>query len=255
MHFFPSNGSISTNIQQGIAYVTFEHPQANSFPKLLLTELSNQLHILSENSEVKLIVLQSKGESVFCAGASFNELLQIQTPEQGFAFFSGFATLLNAMRICKKLIIGRTQGKAVGGGVGILSGCDYVFATENSLVKLSEISIGIGPFVIAPALERKIGIGAFSELTLDPNTWRSAQWAKEKGLYNEVFPNTEIMDTHLASFAENLAQTNLNALLNLKQLFWKNTENWENILFENAKISGELILSEYSKNILKHIKK
>lgn len=248
------NGSLYSDIQGGIATIEFGHPQANSFPLELLYRLEKEINTLSENDQVKIIILKSEGEKTFCGGASFDELLQIDSPEKGKKFFSGFASVLNAMRKCSKLIIGRAQGKSVGGGVGILSACDYVFATESASIRLSEISIGIGPFVIAPAVERKMGVGALAELSLTPDQWKNAYWAEKKGLYARVFETIAEMDKELIYFAEKLISYNAEALSEMKKVFWKNTEHWENLLFENAEISGRLILSETSKQILQKIK-
>lgn len=249
------NGSLHTKIENGVAIVEFGHPQANSFPLELLLRLEKELDLVSQNDEVKVVVLKSEGEAAFCAGASFAELVQVDSFERGKEFFSGFARVLNAMRRCFKPIIGRAQGKSVGGGVGILAACDYVFATEAASVKLSEISIGIGPFVIAPAVERKMGIGAFAELTLTPDQWKNAYWAEKKGLYARVFETIAEMDREIAYFTRKLSLYPLSSLQELKKSFWINTEHWETSLFENAEISGRLILSDFSKQVLRKLEK
>lgn len=249
------NGTLYTSIQNGIATLEFGHPQANSFPLELLLRFEKELEIISQNTEIKIVILKSEGDAIFCAGASFNELSQIDSVEKGNEFFSGFARVINAMRRCSKLIIGRAQGKSVGGGVGLLSACDYVFATESASIKLSEISLGIGPFVIAPAVERKMGVAALSELTLTPDQWKNAYWAEKKGLYARVFETIAEMDKEIQYFAEKLSSYPLSSLEEIKKIFWKNTENWETLLFENAKISGRLILSDFSKQTLQKLKR
>lgn len=249
------NGTLYTSIQNGIATLEFGHPQANSFPLELLLRFEKELEIISQNAEIKIVILKSEGDAIFCAGASFNELSQIDSVEKGNEFFSGFARVINAMRRCSKLIIGRAQGKSVGGGVGLLSACDYVFATESASIKLSEISLGIGPFVIAPAVERKMGVAALSELTLTPDQWKNAYWAEKKGLYARVFETIAEMDKEIQYFAEKLSSYPLSSLEEIKKIFWKNTENWETLLFENAKISGRLILSDFSKQALQKLKR
>lgn len=249
------NGSLYTKIEKGVAVVEFGHPQANSFPLELLLRLEKELDLISQNDEIKMVVLKSEGETTFCAGASFSELIQVDSFERGKEFFSGFARVLNGMRRCSKPIIGRAQGKSVGGGVGILAACDYVFATEAASIKLSEISIGIGPFVIAPAVERKMGVGAFAELTLTPDQWKNAYWAERKGLYARVFETIAEMDNEITYFTEKLSSYPLSSLEELKKSFWRNTEHWETLLFENAEISGKLILSDFSKQILQKLRK
>lgn len=250
-----NTGQIQTSIRNHVATITFSHPASNSFPSALLDRLVENINRLSNDNDAHIIILQSEGDRAFCAGASFDELMAIQTLSDGKQFFSGFANLINAMRTCKKLIIGRVQGKAVGGGVGIISACDYVFASENADIKLSELSIGIGPFVISPAVERKIGLAAFSELTIDAEHWQTAYWAKEKGLYNKVFEKTREMDEYIQILASKLANYNPQALLEMKKVFWKNTDHWKDLLIERAEISGELVLSDFTKNALQKFKK
>ncbi|MEE9349774.1 MAG: enoyl-CoA hydratase/isomerase family protein [Flavobacteriaceae bacterium] len=248
-------GDILTSIRNYIATVTFSHPASNSFPSDLLDRLVENINRLSENDEARVIILQSEGDRAFCAGASFDELMAITNLDDGTKFFSGFANLINAMRTCKKLIIGRVQGKAVGGGVGIISACDYVFASDKAAIKLSELSIGIGPFVIAPAVERKIGLAAFSALTIDAENWQTAYWAKDHGLYQKVFDNTRTMDEFILILAKKLAHYNPMALEAMKASFWKNTSHWDTLLIDNAKISGTLVLSDFTKNALQKFKK
>jgi methylglutaconyl-CoA hydratase len=243
-------GSIFTHIDHFVATVTFSHPKSNSFPAELLQKLIDTFDRLSSDDQVKIIVLQSEGEKAFCAGASFDELLEIDDESKGKLFFSGFANLLNAMRKCSKLIVGRAQGKSVGGGVGILAACDYCFATEASDIKLSELSIGIGPFVIAPAIERKMGIFALSELSLDAKSWKTAYWAQKNGLFNKVYENKRDMDEGIDILVHQLSQYNPEALNEMKKIFWQGTRHWDTLLIERAEISGKLVLSEFTKNAL-----
>lgn len=249
-----NQGTIYTNITNKVATITFYHPASNSFPSELLNRLIDSFNRLSDNNEVNVIVLKSDGEKAFCAGAYFDELLQVKTPEDGIQFFSGFANLLNSMRKCSKLIIGRAQGKAVGGGVGILATTDYCFATESASIKLSELSIGIGAFVIAPAVERKMGVSALSELSIDAINWKTAYWAKEKGLFARVFDNTREMDKAIETLTDKLANYNPEALKEWKRILWKNTDHWNELLIENAALSGKLVLSDHTKETLKKFK-
>jgi len=249
------NGSLYTKINNKIATVEFGHPASNSFPGELLQRLTDEMNMLSNNADVNLIVLKSEGEGAFCAGASFDELLAVSNLEEGGVFFSGFANVINAMRNCSKLIVGRIHGKAVGGGVGLAAACDYALATEGSAIKLSEFTIGIGPFVIAPAVERKMGIAALSEMTLAAHEWKNAYWAKEKGLYAKVFENVQELDKELEIFAQKLAGYNPEALADMKKVLWEGTENWDKLLAERAKISGRLVLSDFTKNALGQFKK
>ena len=249
------NGSLYTKIENKIAVIEFGHPSSNAFPSVLLERLTKEFKILSDNKDVAIIVLQSEGNRAFCAGASFDELVAITNLEEGTLFFSGFANLINAMRTCSKLIIGRIQGKAVGGGVGIIAACDYVFATEHASIKLSEFTIGIGPFVIAPAVERKIGLAGLSELSLDATSWKNAYWAKEKGLYAKVLETIQDLDDEITFFTTKLASYNPIALEEMKKALWIGTENWKDLLLQRAETSGKLVLSEFTKNALATFKK
>jgi methylglutaconyl-CoA hydratase len=250
-----NKGTITTNITNKIATITFFHPAGNSLPSELIARLIDSINRLAANDEVYVVVLQSEGNKSFCGGASFDELLTISNLDQGKQFFSGFAKLINTMRKCPKFIIGRAQGKAVGGGVGILAATDYCFATEAADIKLSELSIGIGPFVIAPAVERKMGVSALSELTLDATHWRTAYWAKDKGLFNTVFDNARDMDTSIAILASNLTKYNLEAMQEMKKVLWHDTDHWDELLLERAEISGKLVLSDFTKDALQKFKK
>lgn len=247
-------GSLETSFQNTIAIVQFGHPASNSFPRELLDKLTTKINELSRNESVSVIILKSRGVKAFCSGASFDELLQVENEEQGTKFFSGFAHLLNAMRNCNKLIIGRVQGKAVGGGVGIIAACDYVFAAPESDVKLSELAIGIGPFVIEPAVSRKIGKTAMAEMTLTAHEWKSADWAFQKGLYS-VLSNSENLDNDVQNFAQKLSLYNPEALQEMKKIIWEGTEQWESLLIERASITGKLVLSDFSRNALRQFKK
>ena len=249
------NGSLSTKIDQKIATVEFGHPASNSFPSELLERLTKEFYALSKNEAVAVIILKSEGNGTFCAGASFDELIAIQNLEEGARFFAGFANVINAMRTCTKLIICRVHGKAVGGGVGLAAACDYVLATDKAAIKLSELTIGIGPFVIAPAVERKMGLSGFSELALNATAWKNAYWAKEKGLFAGVFESVTELDTEVASLSEKLASYNPDALIEMKKILWKDTSNWKTLLEERAAISGQLVLSLFTKNALAKFKK
>jgi methylglutaconyl-CoA hydratase len=248
-------GRIDHSTQNGIATITFFHPQSNSLPGEVLRTLAATITEVSNHLETKVIILKSEGEKAFCAGASFDELISIQSKEEGLKFFSGFAQVINAMRTSSKLIIGRVQGKAVGGGVGVASSCDYCFALDSASVKLSELAVGIGPFVVGPAVQRKMGLSAMSELAIDATEWRSASWAMQKGLYNQVFSSVEEMDAAISKLAQTLAQSSPEAMSELKRIFWEGTENWDQLLVERAGVSGRLVLSDFTRNAIEKFKK
>ena len=248
------NGSLYSKIEDKIATVEFGHPNANSFPLELLQRLAKEIDLLSENENVSIILLKSEGDKAFCAGASFDELLAIENQTQGTQFFNGFANLFLAIRRCKKMVVGRVQGKTVGGGVGLIAACDYVFATEAATIRLSELSLGIGPFVIAPVILRKAGQAALNELFMAPDQWKNAYWAQQKGLYARVFENTKEMDEAIGYFLDKLLQSNPVALSEMKRITWQHTEHWVEELPKNAEISGKLVLSEKTKEMLAKFK-
>ncbi|WP_299527494.1 enoyl-CoA hydratase/isomerase family protein [uncultured Lutibacter sp.] len=250
-----SNGSLYTHIDNKIATIEFGHQASNSFPSELLIRLTHSINELSSNQDVHVIILKSEQDKAFCAGASFDELVTISNFEDGKQFFLGFANVINAMRNCSKLIIGRIQGKAVGGGVGLAAACDYCLATNQADIKLSEFTIGIGPFVIEPVVRRKIGLTALSELTLDATSWQNAYWAKEKGLYAKIFDTIKEMDIEVEILANKLSNYNPEALKEMKKALWEGTENWTALLDEKAEISGKLVLSDFTKKALQKFKK
>lgn len=249
-----AEGTVKSEINNGVGTITFFHPQSNSLPGKLLRQLAKEITALGKNENAKVIVIKSEGEKAFCAGASFDELIQIDNPEKGNEFFSGFAMVINAMRLAPKFVIARVQGKAVGGGVGIASAADYTIATETASVKLSELAVGIGPFVVGPAVERKMGTAAFSQLAINATEWNDAQWAKEKGLYAEVAADINALDEAVNKLATTLAQSNPEAMKMLKEIFWQGTENWNTLLEERAKMSGKLVLSDYTRESIKKFK-
>ena len=248
-------GSLVTTIENKIATITYGHPASNSFPRELLDRLTAEFNSLSLSEIVSVIILRSEGTGAFCAGASFDELLAVANESEGTEFFSGFAHLINAMQSCSKLIIGRIHGKAVGGGVGIASACDYTLATKNAAIKLSELAIGIGPFVIEPAVSRKIGKTAMAEMALAAHEWKSADWAFAKGLYVNTFETIEELDVAITSFSSKLSSYNPEALTEMKKVLWEGTQDWETLLLERAAISGRLVLSDFTKNALLQFKK
>ncbi|MEI2737828.1 MAG: enoyl-CoA hydratase/isomerase family protein [Chitinophagaceae bacterium] len=245
---------VKSEFHHGITSIEFSHPQSNSLPGKILEELAQLIHGAGNDDETKVIVLRSAGERAFCAGASFDELVSIQNKEQGLEFFSGFAHVINAIRICPKMVIGRIQGKCVGGGVGLAAAVDYAIATQAAEVKLSELAIGIGPFVVGPAVERKIGISAFSQLAIDATSWRSAEWARKRGLFAELYETSEQMDEAIRRLTGTLVHSSPEAMAEMKKIFWKGTEHWDKLLPERAAISGRLVLSDFTKHAIEKFK-
>ncbi|MGC4058412.1 MAG: enoyl-CoA hydratase/isomerase family protein [Chitinophagaceae bacterium] len=247
-------GYVTHTLDHGIATIEFFHPASNSLPSTILADLAKTINDIGIDDRVKVIVLRSGGDRVFCSGASFDELMSIQNAEEGLKFFSGFAHVINAMRKCHKLIISRVQGKAVGGGVGLIAASDYAIATEGAAVKLSELAVGIGPFVVGPAVEKKVGNSAFTQLAIDATEWRSAEWGKRNRLYAEVHHSLAEVDDAVSRLSDRLAHSSPEAMAELKKVFWKGTEDWDKLLIERAAISGKLVLSEFTRNAINKFK-
>lgn len=246
---------VKVETHSGITTIEFYHPQSNSLPGKILKDLADEIHIAGNDVDTKVIIVRSAGDKTFCAGASFDELIGIGNEAEGLNFFNGFAHVINAMRKCHKLIIGRIHGKCVGGGVGIAAAVDYAIATEAAEIKLSELAIGIGPFVVGPAVERKIGTSAFSQLAIDATMWRNADWARRKGLFAEVHNSIEGMDESIKRLSDVLSHSSPEAMAEMKKIFWKGTEHWEQLLHERAATSGRLILTKHAKEAIEKFKK
>lgn len=249
------NPYVNLSVVNGVSTIEFFHPQSNSLPGDLLKQLTESIIKSSEREDIRVVILRSAGSRAFCAGASFDELMAIEDVDTGKRFFSGFANVINAARKCPKFIIGRVQGKAVGGGVGMASATDYCFATQAASVKLSELAIGIGPFVVGPSIERKIGLSAFSQLTINATKWQTAEWAKEKGLFAEVYETMEEMDSEIQLLADKLASFNPKSMQGLKEIMWEGTDHWDELLIKRAEISGERVLSEFTRKTIEKLKK
>jgi methylglutaconyl-CoA hydratase len=247
-------GYVKTETHNGITTIEFFHPQSNSLPGTLLEELAQAIHGAGNEDDTKVIILRSAGEKAFCAGASFDELVAIKTEAEGLHFFSGFAHLINAMRKCPQFIIARIHGKCVGGGVGIAAAADYSIAVTEADIKLSELAVGIGPFVVGPAVERRIGTSSFSHLSIDATMWRNADWAKRKGLFAELHTSVTDMDESITRLANTLSHSSPQAMKEMKKMFWKGYEHWDQLLLERAAISGRLVLSSFSKNAIEKFK-
>lgn len=236
--------------ERGIGTVEFFHPASNSLPGHMLRGLASAISDAGTRDDIRVIVLKSGGDRAFCAGASFDELVAISNEDEGLHFFSGFAMVINAIRTCPKFVIGRVQGKTVGGGVGLAAAADHCFATQFASVKLSELAVGIGPFVVGPAVERKLGVSGMATLAIDAKSWKSAQWAADHGLYSEVFDTTEALDEAVDRLAADLASSHPEAMSELKRVLWEGTEHWADLLNERAAISGRLVLSDFTRNAI-----
>lgn len=247
-------GFVSVEFKDNIAKITFFHPKGNSLSRNLLRKLEEAFNSVNESKNASVILLQSQGEKAFCGGASFDELTSIKDFDNAVDFFAGFGKVINSMRKSSFFIVGRVQGKAVGGALGLISACDYVAATSNASVRLSEYSLAIGPFVISNAVERKIGKSALSQMTIDTQ-WYDSNWSLSKGLFNQVFSSIEEMDQFLENFLKEIASRSLNTQKELKKLFWEGTDNWDELLYQKAHITAKLLFSNETQQIINNLKR
>jgi methylglutaconyl-CoA hydratase len=247
-------GSVETVVNEGIATIAFSHPAHNSMPGAQLARLKDAIEAAGANPEVRVIVLASGGDRTFCAGASFDELAALEDFSAAHLFFQGFAHVINAMRRCPKFILARVQGKAIGGGVGLAAAADYCAATARAEVKLSELAVGIGPFVVGPAVARKVGQASFQQLAIDAESFQSAEWALQKGLYQAVLPDIAALDEHLYALARRLSASSPQAMRRLKEVSWEDAAHWDDLLYQRAAISGELVLSEPARTAIARFK-
>ncbi len=245
---------VNYTTQNLVGTIEFFTEQHNSLPSQILEQLANTITLAGNDENCKIIILKSSGNKTFCAGASFDELMAIENEQQGLQFFSGFAHVINAMRTCPKFIIGLVQGKAIGGGVGLACSCDYTLGTNNAQIKLSELAVGIGPFVVGPAVERKIGKSSAYELAIDAHNFRDANWALQKGLFASLHDNTEALNEAGLTLANHLSTQSIEAMAAIKKAFWEGTEHWNELLFQRAAISGRLVLTQFTKNFLAEFK-
>lgn len=246
------NGGVSSFVENGVADVAFGHPKSNSLPASVLRALAETIAAVGARADVRVILLRSYGTTAFCAGASFDELVAIQDPAGGKEFFMGFARVILAMTRCAKPIVTRVHGKVVGGGVGVVAASDYAIATEKAALRLSELAVGIGPFVVGPAIEHKIGPGAFAPMAIDAD-WRSAEWGERHGLYAQIV-EPAALDESVSTFARKLADANPDAVARIKQITWAGTDDWPRLLEERAATSGELVLSDYTRAAISKFK-
>jgi len=248
-------GYVKSERHGSTMFIEFYHPQSNSLPIAMLNELARQIEDAGLDVDVRVVVLCSSGDRAFCAGASFNELSQIKTPHEGEIFFNGFALVINSMRKCPKFIIVRIQGKCVGGGVGIAAAADYAIAVTGAEIKLSELEIGIGPFVVGPAVERKLGLSAFSQLTIDAASWRTAEWAKTRGLFSEVHSTLADLDDSVQRLINRLSHSSPQAIKEIKKMLWHDTAHWDQLLPDRAKISGQLVTTDQAQQAIRMFNK
>ncbi|HEY4304551.1 MAG TPA: enoyl-CoA hydratase/isomerase family protein [Gemmatimonadaceae bacterium] len=248
-----ANGSVSSFVEDGIVDVAFGHPKSNSLPASVLRALAEEITTVGQRDDVRVVVLRSYGTAAFCAGASFDELVAISDKSAGKEFFMGFARVIIAMTRCPKPIVTRVHGKVVGGGVGVVAASDYAIATDKAALRLSELAVGIGPFVVGPVIQHKVGPGAFSAMAIDAD-WRTAEWGERNGLYARMVENTEALDSAVPAFAKQLASANPDALARIKKITLEGTDHWPQLLEERAAMSGELVLSEYTRKAIAKFK-
>ena len=248
-----AGGDVTVTLGDGIGTIRFGHPKGNSLPGVLLRRLADAVTWVGKDPAARVMVLRSEGTGAFCAGASFDELISIGDAKEGEEFFSGFARVILAMIRAPKLVLVRVHGRTTGGGVGIAAAGDYTFAVRGASAKLSELAVGIGPFVVGPVIERRIGRGPYAAMSVDAD-WRDAAWGERHGLYARVFDEVAEMDAELNGLAGTLAASNPDAMAEMKRVFWAGTEKWDALLAERARVSGRLVLSEFTRSAIAKFK-
>lgn len=249
-----SSGDVAVELRDASAVVTFSHPKSNSLPDALLRKLADEIGKIAANSGIKVIVLRSEGTGAFCAGASFDEMKAIADAHNGREFFGGFARVILAMIRAPQFVVARVHGKVTGGGVALVAAADYSIAVNDASLKLSELAIGLGPFVIGPVVERKVGLGAFQALAIDAD-WRDAAWAERHGLYSRVVDDAKDLDKALEKLLEFLSLANPEAIKQLKLAFWSDTQDWGDLMDRRAAISGALVLSAHTRTAIEKFEK
>lgn len=244
----PDPGTVSLGVSKGVATIEFSHPKGNSLPGPLLQRLSECVDEAGTRPDAAVVVLRSAGAGPFCAGASFDELRAIDSPERGAEFFSGFARVILAMRRCPRFVITRVQGKVAGGGIGLVAASEYAIASQDAALRLSELAVGIGPFVVGPVIERRIGRAHFTAMAVDFE-WRSAAWGERCGLFAQVTAPIGLDDA-VDTLARRLATANPAAMAEMKRVFWEGTEHWPTLLAERAAVSGRLVLSDHTRRAI-----
>ena len=248
-----AGGDVSVTIADGIGTISFSHPKSNSLPGVLLRRLAEAITWVGKDAAARVIVLRSEGTGPFCAGASFDELVSIADIAEGTEFFSGFARVILAMVRAPKFVLVRVHGRTAGGGVGIVAAGDYTFAVRGASAKLSELAVGIGPFVVGPVIERRIGSGPYSAMSVDAD-WRDADWGERHSLYSRTFDDIASMDAAINALAGTLAASNPEAMAAMKRVFWEGTADWDALLAKRAAMSGTLVLSDFTRSAIAKFK-
>lgn len=243
------DGAVTTNVRDGVGTVEFSHPKGNSLPARLLNDLASAIRTLGADDAARVIVLRSAGSGTFCAGASFDEFTAVADAAQGKEFFSGFARVIAAMVRAPKFVLARVQGRAAGGAIGLICASDYSIAVRSAQVKLSELQVGIGPFVVGVVIERKLGLAPFQSLAVHAD-WHDAAWCERHGVYSAVVEDEAALDAAIDAHAKRLAASNPEAMREMKRIFWRGTDDWEALMGERAAMSGRMVLSAFTRDAL-----
>lgn len=243
------DGTVTVSIADGVGTVEFAHPKGNSLPAQLLNLLAREITAVGENPDARVIVLRSAGTGAFCAGASFDEFTALADAAAGKEFFLGFSRVIMAMVRAPKFVLTRVHGKAAGGAIGVIAASDYSIAVRDAAVKLSELQVGIGPFVVGVAIERKLGLAPFQALGVHAD-WHDAAWCERHGLYSMVCDDVAALDAAVAAHAKRLAASNPEAMREMKRIYWEGSERWEAAMDERAAMSGRMVLSDFTRKAL-----
>lgn len=238
-------GTVQASVADGVGTVEFSHPKGNSLPAKLLDDLAGAITKLGNDAAARVIVLRSAGTGAFCAGASFDEFVTLADAEAGKRFFSGFSRVVLAMVRAPKFVLTRVHGRAAGGALGVIAASDYSIALRTASVKLSELQVGIGPFVVGVVIERKLGLAPFQSLAVHAD-WHDADWCERHGLYSALVDDEAALDVAVEAHAKRLASSNPDAMAEMKRIFWHDIGDWEERMNERAAMSGRMVFSNFT---------
>ncbi len=185
------------DVDEGIGTITFNRPKAlNALNGALLDELSSALDTIEADEEIRVLVLTGAGEKSFVAGADITELATFNTL-QGKMFSRKGQLIIGRLQDLAIPVIAAVNGFALGGGSEIALACDFIYASENAMFGLPEITLGIIPgFGGTQRLPRLIGSNLAKEMIFTGKLIPAAE-AQTIGMVNRVMPQDTLMEETL----------------------------------------------------------
>lgn len=183
--------------KDGIVTVTFNRPKAlNALNAALMDELGDAVDQIAGDEGLRALILTGAGEKSFVAGADITELAEYG-PLQGKHFAAKGQVVLNGLQDLPIPVIAAVNGFALGGGLEVALACDFIYAAENAMFGLPEITLGLIPgFGGTQRLARLIGINRAKEMIFTGKMLPASE-AAAIGLVNKVSPADKLMDDTL----------------------------------------------------------